>query len=112
MRNIFALFGKNKKRNKMEITENGLEEARSLYNGMEFQWIKGDDMMSNELFKDVRINGDNMFIEFQSGKRINSELLEEFINGRFAREVDFLFEIGGHGFHQVSFFFLKFFYLF
>jgi|688.fasta_scaffold12627_10 hypothetical protein len=79
MRNIFALFGKNKKRNKMEITENGLEEARSLYNGMEFQWIKGDDMMSTELFKDVRINGDNMFIEFQSGKRINSELLEEFM---------------------------------
>ena len=79
MRNIFALFGKNKKRNKMEITENSLEEAIALYKGMEFQWIKGDDMMSTELFKDVKISGDNMFVEFQSGKRINSELMDEFM---------------------------------
>jgi hypothetical protein len=79
MRNIFALFGKNKKSNKMEITENSLEETRALYVGMEFQWIKGDDMLNTELFKDVKISGDTMFIEFQSGKRINSELLDEFM---------------------------------
>lgn len=79
MRNIFALFGKNKKSKKMEITENSLEETRALYKGMEFQWIKGDDMLGTELFKDVSISGDNMFIEFQSGKRINSDLLEEFM---------------------------------
>ena len=31
-----------------------------------------------------------------------SQLLQEFIDGRFAREVDFLFEIAGEAFHQVS----------
>jgi hypothetical protein len=79
MRNIFALFKKNKKGNKMEITENTLEETRSLYSGMEFQWIKGDDMLAVESYKDVRINGESIFVEFVSGKRINLDLMEEFM---------------------------------
>ena len=44
--------------------------------------------------------------------RDRSLLLEEFINGRFAREVDFLFEIGGEAFHQVSRLVFFYFYFF
>lgn len=80
MRNLVALlFGKNKKNKKMEITEKSLEEARALYSGMEFQWIKGDDALSTEYFKSLNANGDSVFIEFASGKRINMELLDEFM---------------------------------
>lgn len=80
MRNLIALlFGKNKKNKKMEITEKSLDEARSLYAGMEFQWIKGDYALSTEYFKSLNANGDVVFIEFASGKRINMDLLDEYM---------------------------------
>jgi hypothetical protein len=80
MRDLIALlFGKNKKSKKMDITEKNLDEARAMYAGMDFQWIKGDDALSIETFKSMSLNGETAFIEFTSGKRINLDLLEEFM---------------------------------
>ena len=80
MRDLIALlFGKNKKSKKMDITEKNLDEARAMYAGMDFQWIKGDDALSIETFKSMSLNGEIAFIEFTSGKRINLDLLEEFM---------------------------------
>lgn len=76
---IGLLFGKNKKNKKMENKEVNLEELNSMYSNMEFQWIKGDDNLSVELFKRVNKVGENIFVEFESGKRINLELLEEYM---------------------------------
>jgi hypothetical protein len=77
---LSSLFSKkNKKKKKMEINEQTLNEARSFYGAFDFQWIKGDDMGMDEKYKDVVLNGDLSFIEFQSGKRINSELLDEYV---------------------------------
>ena len=80
MRDFIALlFGKNKKSKKMEITQKTLDEARSMYSNMDFQWIKGDDALSLETFKSINMVGDLAFIEFASGKRINMELLDEYM---------------------------------
>jgi hypothetical protein len=80
MRDLIALlFGKNKKSKKMDITEKNLDEARAMYSGMDFQWIKGDDALSIENFKGINLNGETAFIEFTSGKRINMDLLDEFM---------------------------------
>lgn len=76
---IGLLFGKNKKNKKMENKEVNLEELNSMYSNMEFQWIKGDDNLSVELFKRVNKVGESIFVEFESGKRINLELLEEYM---------------------------------
>ena len=77
---LSSLFNKKDKKNKkMEISEQTINDARSYYGAFDFQWIKGDDIGMNEAYKDIVINGDISFIEFQSGKRINAELLEEYM---------------------------------
>lgn len=76
---IGLLFGKNKKNKKMENKKVNLEELSSMYSNMEFQWIKGDDSLSIESFKRVNKVGESVFVEFESGKRINLELLEEYM---------------------------------
>jgi len=74
-----SLFKKDKKKKKMEISEQTINDARTYYGAHDFQWIKGDDAGTTERFKNISLSGDLSFIEFQSGRRINSELLEEFI---------------------------------
>jgi hypothetical protein len=74
-----SLFKKDKKKKKMEINEQTINDARSYYGAHDFQWIKGDDAGNTEIFKNISLNGDISFIEFNSGKRINTELLEEFM---------------------------------
>jgi hypothetical protein len=80
MRGLIArLFGKNKKSKRMEITQKTLDDARIMYANMDFQWIKGDYTLSMESFKSINMVGDLAFIEFASGKRINMELLDEYM---------------------------------
>lgn len=74
-----SLFKKDKKKKKMEINEQTINDARSYYGAHDFQWIKGDDAGATEVFKSISLNEDVSFIEFNSGKRINTELLEEFM---------------------------------
>jgi hypothetical protein len=77
---LSSLFNKkDKKKKKMEISEQTINDARSYYSAFDYQWIKGDDMGMDEKYKNVVLNGDLSFIEFQSGKRINTELLEEYV---------------------------------
>lgn len=74
-----SLFKKDRKKKKMEINEQTINDARSYYGAHDFQWIKGDDTGTTERFKNISLSGDLSFIEFQSGRRINYELLEEFM---------------------------------
>ena len=64
----------------MNLTEiNSIEDMKALYENMEFQWIKGDDIGSAERYKNVVSSDTECFIEFISGKRINSNLMEEYM---------------------------------
>jgi hypothetical protein len=63
----------------MEITEQSILDARIYYSAFDFQWIKGDDTSMIEKFKDISVNDDLIFVEFQSGKRINRDLLDEYM---------------------------------
>lgn len=77
---LSSLFNKkDKKKKKMEISEQTINDARSYYGAFDYQWIKGDDIGMDEKYKDIALNGDLSFIEFQSGKRLNSELLNEYV---------------------------------
>jgi len=77
---IKYLFGSKTKNNKkMEVTEASIEEGKRFYSNMQFEWIKGEEITSREDFKDlVNVDGDT-FVLFQSGKRINTSLLEEYM---------------------------------
>jgi hypothetical protein len=80
MINFLNLFSKkSKKKKKMEISQETLEDVISKYSEMEFQWIKGEDMSVTETYKDVNSNGEDVFIIFKSGKRINLSLLDEYM---------------------------------
>jgi len=77
---LSSLFNKkDKKKKKMEISEQTINDARSYYGAFDYQWIKGDDIGMDEKYKDIVLNGDATFIVFESGKRINSELLSEYV---------------------------------
>jgi hypothetical protein len=77
---LSSLFNKkDKKKKKMEISEQTINDARSYYSAFDYQWIKGDDIGMDEKYRDIVLNGDLSFIEFQSGKRLNSELLNEYV---------------------------------
>lgn len=80
MINILNLFSKkSNKKKKMEISQETLEDAIAKYSGMEFQWIKGEDMSVTETYKNINSNGEDVFILFNSGKRINLNLLDEYM---------------------------------
>ena len=77
---LSSLFNKkDKKKKKMEISEQTINDARSYYGAFDYQWIKGDDIGMDEKYRDIILNGDLSFIEFQSGRRLNSELLNEYV---------------------------------
>ena len=77
---LSSLFNKkDKKKKKMEINEQTINDARSYYSAFDYQWIKGDDTGMDEKYKDIVLNGDATFIVFESGRRINSELLSEYV---------------------------------
>ena len=62
----------------MEVKEKNLEDLRRKYEGMMFEWIKGDSSGSVNRYKEVKKIGDNFFIEFQEGGRINDDLVDEY----------------------------------
>jgi hypothetical protein len=78
IKNLFS--SKNKKQKRMNLAEiKTVDEIRAIYGNMEFQWIKGDNMGSIESYKNVTSIGEDYFIEFTSGKRMNINLLDEFL---------------------------------
>jgi hypothetical protein len=77
---LSSLFNKKDKKNKkMEISEQTIDNARSYYGAFDYQWIKGDDSGMDEKYKDIILNDGISFIVFQSGKRINSDLLNDYM---------------------------------
>ena len=78
MRKLISLF-KNKKQNPhMETKEKNLEDLKLKYQGMMFEWIKGDLAGSTNIYKEIKQIGENYFIEFSEGGRINEDLVEEY----------------------------------
>lgn len=78
MRKIISLFKSKKENSRMEVKEKNLEDLNRKYEGMMFEWIKGDLTGTLNKYKEVKIIGDNFFIEFQEGGRINEDLVEEY----------------------------------
>jgi len=78
MRKIISLFKTKKQSPKMETKEKNLEDLKLKYQGMVFEWIKGDLSGSTNLFKEIKHSGENFFIEFVEGGRINEDLVEEY----------------------------------
>jgi hypothetical protein len=73
------IFSKNKSK-KMSLSEiKTIEDLKKEYQWMEFQWIKGEMLSGIEQFKDISTNGDDFFIHFISGRRMNISLLDEFM---------------------------------
>lgn len=77
------MFGKIKsffkKETKMESEILDSNTLTQRFKGHDFQWIKGEDFMSVETFSHVTESGEDLFINFKSGKRINYTFLEEYL---------------------------------
>jgi hypothetical protein len=84
-----SLFGTNKKRKKMDNSEQLVQETIERYSGLDFQWVKGDRLSSVEKYKSVYSNGEFVFIEFQSGEKINADLVNEYMVTFPASNIDF-----------------------
>ena len=78
MRKLISFFKTKKQNPKMETKEKKLEDLVLHYKGMSFEWIKGDLSGSVNRFKEVKKEGENFFIEFMEGGRINVDLVEEY----------------------------------
>ncbi len=73
---IKSFFKKDKKMESEVLDSNTLTGK---FRDHDFQWIKGDNFMDNETFSHISENGDDFFINFKSGRRINYSLLEEYL---------------------------------
>lgn len=78
MRKLISFFKTKKQNPKMEAKEKKLEDLILQYKGMSFEWIKGDLSGSLNRFKEVKQEGENFFIEFMEGGRINVDLVDEY----------------------------------
>jgi hypothetical protein len=78
MRKLISLFKSKKENPPMEVREKNLEDLERKYRGMLFEWIKGDLSGSTNTFREVKKIGDNFFIEFEEGGRINEDLVDEY----------------------------------
>jgi hypothetical protein len=78
MRWLNSIFSRKKN---MEIKEKTLEEIKSDLSEKTFLWIKGESMGSSEKYKDVEIDESTgmTYVLFRSGKRINLDILEEYM---------------------------------
>ncbi len=80
MRKILSFFNREPKKSlKMDMTEQNIDDLKERFKSMEFQWIKGEYLTTTEDYKNVVDNGDSIFIEFASGRRINMDLMEEYM---------------------------------
>lgn len=78
-----------KKKNKMSFADKSLEELRAEFSNSDFQWIKGEETGMVEKYESVSEEGSLKFLNFKGGKRINLELLQEFMDIFPSSPVDF-----------------------
>lgn len=80
MGNLFkSLFGTNKKNKIMESSQKTIQEYHDRYSGLDFQWIKGENMSVMEKFNGISTNGDFFFVDFSSGRKVNVDLIDEYM---------------------------------
>ena len=73
MRKILSFFNKKPKKSlKMDITDQNVEGIRDKFKSMEY-------LSGAENYKNVVSNDNDIFIEFSSGRRINMDLLDEYL---------------------------------
>ena len=57
-----------------------VKSLTSMFTNHDFQWVKGENFMETEVFDKVVAGSDgNFFINFKSGRRINYNILEEYL---------------------------------
>jgi hypothetical protein len=78
-----------KKKKKMSFADKSLEELKTELSNSDFQWIKGEETGMIEKYQSVSEEGPLKFLNFQGGKRINIEILQEFMDIFPATPVDF-----------------------
>jgi len=78
-----------KKKKKMSFADKSLEELKTELCNSDFQWIKGEDTGMIEKYESVSEDGPLKFLNFEGGKRINLEILQEFMAIFPASIVDF-----------------------
>ena len=64
----------------MNFTGKTLEEVEADLKNSDFQWLKGEHMGMVEKFKEVIEEGGMKFLVFQSGGRMNVDLITEFMD--------------------------------
>jgi len=72
------LFGADKNKKMTNIQDSTTQDFEK-YSNLDFQWIKGENLSIPEKFKGIKNIGDFIFIEFQSGRRINKDLVDEYM---------------------------------
>ncbi len=88
-KSLFKKSGTSKNQKKMEISEQTMQDAYNRYSGLDFQWIKGENLSNVEKFKSISTNGENIFVDFISGNKINVDLIGDYFVTFPASEVDF-----------------------
>jgi hypothetical protein len=78
-----------KKKKKMSFADKSLEELKTELSNSDFQWIKGEETGMIEKYESVSEAGPLKFLNFQGGKRINIEILQEFMDIYPSSKVDF-----------------------
>jgi hypothetical protein len=78
-----------KKKKKMSFVDKSLEELKTELCNSDFQWIKGEETGMVEKYESVSEEGSLKYLNFQGGKRINLEILQEFMVIFPASPVDF-----------------------
>lgn len=78
LRKLIGIF--NKKSNKMNFTGKTLEEVEADLKNSDFQWLKGEHIGMVEKFKEIIEEGGMKFLVFQSGGRMNVDLITEFMD--------------------------------
>ena len=73
----------------MSFADKSLEELKTELSNSDFQWIKGEETGMIEKYESVSEEGSLKFINFRGGKRINVEIIREFMDIFPATPVDF-----------------------
>ena len=73
----------------MSFADKSIEELKTELSNSDFQWIKGEDAGMVEKYKSISEEGPLKFLNFQGGKRINLEILQEFMDIFPSSPVDF-----------------------
>jgi len=67
------------KKNTMSQEEISVDSLNQKFKNHDFQWIKGENMMNTVSFSHASNDGEDFFLNFRGGGRINYNLLEDYM---------------------------------